>query len=105
MSVQVHTHPSAEHVARDAGESIADLVRNDPACVLGLSSGSTPVRTYRYLADLHNEGLSFSRVTTFNLDEYVGLSSDHPQSYHSYMSEHLFDHIDVEHTHIRVVGR
>lgn len=100
MSVQIQTHRSAEHIARYAGDSIADLVRNDPECVLGLSSGSTPLQTYRHLVGLHNEGLSFRDVTMFNLDEYVGLSSDHPQSYHRTMSEHLFDHLDVEQVHI-----
>ena len=57
-----------------------------PACVLGLATGSTPVGTYRQLAEWHRKGdLDFSRVVTVNLDEYLGLAPDHPQSYRRFM--------------------
>jgi len=72
--------------------------------VLGLATGSTPLQTYGRLATLHQQGLSFKGVTTYNLDEYAGLSSDHPKSYHTYMAEHLFDHLDIDpgKTHIPI---
>ena len=64
--------------------------------VLGLPTGSTPVGTYRELAGLYREGkLSFRHVVTFNMDEYVGLPEDHPQSYHTFMRLNLFDHVDI----------
>ena len=64
--------------------------------VLGLPTGSTPVGTYHELAGLYREGkLSFRHVVTFNMDEYVGLPADHPQSYHAFMRQNLFDHIDL----------
>jgi glucosamine-6-phosphate deaminase len=71
--------------------------------VLGLATGGTPVGLYRQWIEYHRAGLvSFQGVTTFNLDEYVGLPPSDPRSYHAYMREHLFDHIDIpdENTHL-----
>lgn len=91
------------HVAR----VIADLIKARSAegrpAVLGLATGSTPVRLYRELIRLHREeGLSFKNVVTFNLDEYYGLSGDHPESYRRFMQDQLFDHVDLkpENTHV-----
>jgi glucosamine-6-phosphate deaminase len=71
--------------------------------VLGLATGSTPVRLYRELARMHREdGLDFSGVTTFNLDEYAGLPGDHPQSYRAFMWEHLFQHINVPREQVHI---
>jgi glucosamine-6-phosphate deaminase len=65
--------------------------------VLGFPTGSTPLGVYERLIDVHrHEGLSFSQVTTFNLDEYVGLPTSHEQSYHHFMWSRLFDHLDVD---------
>jgi glucosamine-6-phosphate deaminase len=64
--------------------------------VLGLPTGSSPVGTYEHLVDLHRSGkVSFANVITFNMDEYVGLPEDHPQSYHFFMQHHLFSHLDI----------
>jgi len=64
--------------------------------VLGLPTGSSPVGTYENLVDLHKQGkLSFANVVSFNMDEYVGLPEDHPQSYHYFMHQHLFSRIDI----------
>jgi glucosamine-6-phosphate deaminase len=72
------------------------LVREKPDAVLGLATGSTPLLLYRELVRLHREGgLDFRRVTTFNLDEYIGLSPQQPQSYYSFMWENLFKHINI----------
>lgn len=85
-----------EAVSRRAAYFIARLIRRKPACVLGLATGSSPVGTYQELIRLHREdGLDFSRVTTFNLDEYVGLSPAHPQSYRAFMQEQLFKHVNL----------
>lgn len=82
---------------------IARVVREKPDAVLGLATGRTPLRLYQELIRLHrNEGLDFSRVTTFNLDEYVGLPATHDQSYRYFMRENLFRHIniDLSRTHV-----
>lgn len=83
-------------VSRRAATFIARLIRRKPACVLGLATGSSPVGAYQELIRLHREeGLNFSRVTTFNLDEYVGLAPTHPQSYRTFMQQQLFDHVNL----------
>lgn len=94
--MRVIIHPDPQSASIRAANWIAELVRRKPACVLGLATGSTPIATYRELARLHQEeGLDFSRVTTFNLDEYVGLPPTHPQSYRYFMDENLFREIDI----------
>src|SRR5690606_22623379 len=76
---------------------IAKKLREKPAAVLGLATGRTPELLYRELIRMHREeGLDFSRVTTFNLDEYVGLPETHDQSYRYFMREHLFRHINID---------
>src|SRR5271165_6764569 len=80
--------------------SIARLIRQRQqearTAVLGLATGSTPVKLYRELIRLHrNEGLSFRNVVTFNLDEYYGLPPHHPESYRRFMEVQLFSHVDV----------
>ncbi|RRD39956.1 glucosamine-6-phosphate deaminase [Leptotrichia sp. OH3620_COT-345] len=72
--------------------------------VLGLPTGSTPLETYRELINLYNEGIiSFENVITFNMDEYVGLSPEHKQSYHYFMHENLFKHIDIRTENINIL--
>lgn len=86
-----------------AARVIARLVREKPTAVLGLATGSTPVMLYKELIRLHKEEqLDFSQVTTFNLDEYIGLPADHEQSYRRFMNENLFNHINIkmENTHV-----
>lgn len=82
-----------------AAEIIAELVRQRPGTVLGLPTGSTPEGCY---AALRHSGVSFAQVQTFNLDEYLGLGPEHPQSYHAFMREQLFAHIDLpaDQTHL-----
>lgn len=74
---------------------LARTVRDQPRCVLGLATGGTMEPVYSGLIEAHRAGLGFAGVTSFNLDEYVGLAPDHPQSYHSYMARHFFDHVDM----------
>ena len=92
--------PSSAAAAAALAAEVAELIRTKNAAgqnaVLGLATGSSPVPFYRELIRLHREdGLSFAKVITFNLDEYYGLASDHPESYARFMSEQLFDHIDI----------
>lgn len=91
---------SADEACTQLAAEIAELIhRNEQAgrnTVLGLATGSTPVRLYRELIRLHREtGLSFKRVITFNLDEYYGLPRTHPESYWRFMHEQLFAHLDI----------
>lgn len=75
---------------------VARQIQNKPETVLGLATGSTPLALYRQLIELYGqEKIDFSRVTSFNLDEYVGLPPSHPSSYNSYMWQHLFNHINI----------
>jgi glucosamine-6-phosphate deaminase len=95
--MRVVIHQTAEEVSQRAAEMIANVVRQQPRAVLGLATGSTPLATYRRLIEAHRDGLvSFAQVTTFNLDEYVGLAPDHPQSYRYFMHHELFEHIDID---------
>src|SRR5688572_29127328 len=86
--VRVIIEPDGESVGRRAARFVSQLVRARPDSVLGLATGSSPLGLYREMARLHREeGLDFSRVTTFNLDEYVGLGPTHPNSYRYFMQE------------------
>lgn len=101
--MRVIVESSPEQVARMAATFVAALVRKKPTCVLGLATGSTPLGLYRELIRLHREeGLDFSRVTSFNLDEYVGLAPSHPQSYRYFMQHNFFQHINIDqrNTHV-----
>ena len=83
-------------MSKAAAKFLADIVRAKPDCVLGLATGSSPIGTYDELARMHREeGLSFARCTTVNLDEYRGLAGTHPQSYRYFMNEHLFSRVDI----------
>lgn len=90
-------------MSREAARLIAERIRKKPNLVLGLATGSTPLGTYKELIRLHkDEGLDFSRVTTFNLDEYVGLPPSHNQSYHYFMMENFFNHINIDRRYIHI---
>ncbi len=95
--MEVIIQSSAEDGCLLGAKIIAKKVREKPDAVLGLATGRTPERLYRELVRMHREeGLDFSRVTTFNLDEYVGLAPEHRQSYRYFMNEHLFRHINID---------
>lgn len=73
--------------------------------VLGLPTGSTPLGTYRKLIELYKSGnVSFSNVVTFNMDEYLGLAQNHPQSYHTFMWDNFFSHIDILPDNINILN-
>lgn len=101
--MEIVIQPTAEAAGIVAAKIIAQFVRRKPDAVLGLATGSTPLGTYREIVRMHREDtLDFSRVRTFNLDEYVGLAHEHPQSYHAFMQENLFRHINVPRENIRI---
>lgn len=86
-----------QEVSAEAARLVADRLLKKPNLALGLATGSTPLGLYKELIRLHlQEGLDFSKVTTFNLDEYLGLPPTHDQSYHYFMREAFFDHINVD---------
>ena len=88
--------PDAQAVAEYAAVQIQQQIARRADSVLGLATGSTPLHTYAQLIERVRRGeLSFRAVRTFNLDEYLGLAADHPQSYRSFMDQHLFSHIDI----------
>jgi len=73
--------------------------------VLGLPTGSTPLSTYRSLIELYKAGkVSFANVVTFNMDEYVGLPEEHPESYHSFMWNNFFSHIDIKRENVNILN-
>jgi glucosamine-6-phosphate deaminase len=101
--VEIIIQPTAEEASVIAARHVARVVRQKPNAVLGLATGQTPLRMYQELVRLHQEhGLDFSGVTTFNLDEYVGLESNHAASYHSFMREHFFRHVNVQAKRIHI---
>ena len=86
-----------EALSRAAAEAVAGKLRANPEAVLLLPTGTTPLGMYRRLVEMHaGEGLSFARATFFNLDEYLGLTADHPASYHVYMRENFYGLVDAD---------
>jgi glucosamine-6-phosphate deaminase len=103
----VRTFDDPDAACATLADEIAALIQNAEtagrAPVLGLATGSTPIPLYRELVERHRrDGLSFAKVVTFNLDEYLGLEREHPESYWSFMHHHLFDHIDIAPENIHI---
>ncbi len=94
--MEVIIQPDVAKVGRLAAAMVARQIRQKPYSVLGLATGSTPIPLYQELIRLHQKAsLDFSQVATFNLDEYIGLGPDHPASYHHFMHEQLFKHLNI----------
>lgn len=92
-----------ESISARAADVVSEQIRRKPDSVIGFATGSTPLGLYEHLIRNHRErGLDFSKITTFNLDEYVGLPPTHPQSYHHFMWENLFDHINVNESRVYI---
>lgn len=93
----------AAQVAKYGAEIFIQQINRKPDSVLGLATGSTPVALYKELIAANQTGrVSFKKVSSFNLDEYLGLTGTHPQSYRYFMNEQLFDHIDIDKTRTAV---
>ncbi|MCK4525867.1 glucosamine-6-phosphate deaminase [candidate division WOR-3 bacterium] len=90
-------------MSKKAAKIVAEQIREKPDSVLGLATGSTVIGTYKELIRIHKkEGLDFSEVTTFNLDEYYPIPSTHPQSYHYFIHKELFNHINIDPDRIHI---
>ena len=94
--MKVYVGEDYKGLSRKAANIISAQVILKPDSVLGLATGSTPIGTYEQLVEWYKKGdLDFSHVTSVNLDEYKGLSSDNNQSYHYFMKKHLFDMVNI----------
>ena len=101
MVVEVVT--DYEAMSERAAERIAGRINAKPDSVIGFATGSTPIGLYKSLINRHRNGeLDFSQLTSFNLDEYVGLDSDHEQSYYRFMFEQLFSHVNIDKNRIHI---
>lgn len=94
---------SSEEMSKVAAQIFAERIKKNPKIVLGLATGGTPVKMYKELIRMNKEEcLDFSKVVTYNLDEYLGITGDHDQSYRYFMNDNLFNHINIkkENTHV-----
>ena len=86
-----------------AAEIIANTIKANPSCTLGLATGSSPIGTYQNLVkDVKAGEISFKDVKTYNLDEYCGISRSHPQSYYYFMHDNLFNHVDIDEANVHI---
>ncbi|MDV3427155.1 MAG: glucosamine-6-phosphate deaminase [Bacillota bacterium] len=93
--MRIHILKNYEELSKKAAEIIKSQIVLKDDSVIGFATGSTPLGTYKELINMHKEGLDFSNITTFNLDEYYGLPAKDVNSYHYFMHKNLFDHINV----------
>ncbi|MES2307492.1 MAG: glucosamine-6-phosphate deaminase [Verrucomicrobiota bacterium] len=94
--MEIIIQPDAKAGCEYASKLISNLIKQKPNAVLGLATGGTPVPVYQSLIQKHkNEGLDFSKVKSFNLDEYIGIQPTHSASYQYYMKTNLFDHVNI----------
>ncbi len=101
--MEVIVQKTYDEMSKGGAQLIAQTLNAKPNAVLGMATGSTPLGVYKELVRMHkNEGLDFSQVTTFNLDEYVGLPVTHDQSYHYFMHENFFKHVNISHQNIYI---
>ncbi|MGO4791454.1 glucosamine-6-phosphate deaminase [Paenibacillus sp. 2KB_20] len=101
--MNIYTFSDEEQFVQTAANQISSLLHTNPRATLGLATGSTPVGLYNKLIEMNRQGLvSFAQTTTYNLDEYVGLPENHPESYRTFMNEKFFNHVDIqiERTHV-----
>jgi glucosamine-6-phosphate deaminase len=97
--MEIIIQPTQQAATEVAARIIARLLRDKPTAVLGLATGSTPLALYQMLVAMN---LDWSRVTTFNLDEYIGLPRDHAQSYYSFMWENFFKYINISKENVHI---
>ncbi|KAJ9617844.1 glucosamine-6-phosphate deaminase [Exophiala oligosperma] len=108
--MRVIIRDKAQSASRYAARYIIDRINAfaptaEKPFVLGLPTGSSPEIIYKYLVQAHKAGeISFANVVTFNMDEYVGISEDHPESYHSFMYKHFFAHIDINPANVNILN-
>jgi glucosamine-6-phosphate deaminase len=94
--MEIIIKPNPSEAQQEAAKILRRQIQRKPDSVLGLATGSTPIPVYEALVKMHERGeLDFSRIVTFNLDEYVGLAPDHPCSYREFMRLHLFGRVNL----------
>lgn len=98
---EIHEFKDYESLSQKAAEIVLEKIKQEKV-VLGLATGSSPEGLYQNLVKAHQAGISFKHVVTFNLDEYVGIDQNHPQSYYTFMHEKLFKHVDVSSANIHI---
>ncbi len=92
-----------EEMSQKAFEELSKVIKNNPMANLGLATGSSPIGMYKKLIKDHKENkTSYKNIKTFNLDEYIGIRSNHTQSYNYFMNENLFNHIDIDQKNINI---
>ena len=101
--MEVIVKKNYEEMSKAAATLFAAEIMENPKTILGMATGSTPVGLYKELVKMYEAGdLDFSQVTTFNLDEYIGLAPEHDQSYHYFMHDHFFDHVNIDPSRINL---
>jgi len=101
--MQIRIFDTPAQIGQAAATLIASHLLNKPESILGLATGSSPIPTYRQLIELNKQGVvDFSKATSFNLDEYVGIPENHECSYHRFMNDQLFDHVNMRREAIHV---
>ena len=101
--MKVHVFKDAERIGEAVAARFAATIKENPSCVLGMATGSTPLPTYEALVGLCRKGvLDFSGVRSFNLDEYVGISREHEQSYYRFMFDNLFSKVNISPNNVHV---
>ncbi|MGM0495707.1 MAG: glucosamine-6-phosphate deaminase [Bacillota bacterium] len=102
--MKIHIFNTPERLSEEAAKLIIRDINKKPNLVLGLSTGETPLKTYKKLiAAYENNKVDFSNVITFNLDEYIGLGKNDPNSYHYYMHQNFFDWINIKEDNIHLL--
>lgn len=95
--MNIYKFRDEEQFVQTGANLISSLLHTNPRATLGLATGSTPVGLYAKLIEMNRQGLvSFAQTTTYNLDEYVGLPENHPESYRTFMNEKFFNHVDIQ---------
>lgn len=95
--MRIYKEKNYEHVSKRAANILFAQIIHKPNSILGLATGSSPIGAYKQLIDLYEKGdLDFKDVISFNLDEYYGLSNDNPNSYHYFMNQNLFFHVNIQ---------
>jgi glucosamine-6-phosphate deaminase len=108
--MRIVIQPDYESLSKWVANYVVDKINQfkpakDKPFILGLPTGSSPLGTYRELIQMHKAGkISFKNVVTFNMDEYVGISEDHPESYHFFMWHNFFDHIDIDPKNVNILN-
>lgn len=91
-----------DSMSEEVAKMVSAQIRQKPGSVLGLATGSSPLGVYSLLEEYYKRGVDFSQIITFNLDEYVGLAADHPQSYRYYMEQNLFSKVNMKPENVHI---